>query len=72
VVVKRGRLTTAQQVEVLCVNTGQHSRFYYNGWLSKTESPYRLEVIQYSDERVHGCARSGSGYHERPFPASTT
>lgn len=32
------------QVEVLCVNTGQHCRFYYNGWLSKDEAPYKLEV----------------------------
>ncbi len=32
------------QVEVLVVNTGQHCRFYYNGWLSKDESPYKLEV----------------------------
>ena len=34
----------ALQVEVLCTNTGQHCRFYHNGWLSKTEPPYQLEV----------------------------
>lgn len=31
-------------VEVLCVNTGQYCRFYYNAWLAKNEPPYQLEV----------------------------
>ena len=32
------------QVEILNVSTGQQARFYYNGWLSKDEPPYQLEV----------------------------
>ncbi|GFH09152.1 uncharacterized protein mot51, partial [Haematococcus lacustris] len=31
-------------IELLCATTGQHCRFYYNGWLSKDEPPYKLEV----------------------------
>ena len=32
------------QVEILNVSTGQQARFYYNGWLSKDEPPYQIEV----------------------------
>ncbi|GLC44364.1 hypothetical protein PLESTF_000049800 [Pleodorina starrii] len=32
------------KVDVLLVNTGQQCAFYYNGWLSRDEPPYKTEV----------------------------
>lgn len=32
------------QVDVLNVNTNQQCYFYYNGWLSTSEPPYKTEV----------------------------
>ena len=44
------------QVEIFCVSTGQQARFYYNGWLSKDEPPYQLEV---GERRGRAGARRG-------------
>jgi hypothetical protein len=32
------------QVDVLLINTGQQCSFYYNGWLSRDDPPYKTEV----------------------------